>query len=238
MSTTFNFASITTETDIKMARDALTKRLAEIKKGLPKEEPVANGGAGKAVEEPVTPVKVTKAKKAAVKTVPEEVKPVAKAVEADEKRKMAFPAGASHTKMLKDAFGDDKKGFENAKKTINKNYEAMSREEQNAKTNDEHVAAWLKLKTEPKAEEPLTFDILSIEELKDMEGLTKDEDKAPGMYWHQETGRFVTGPAASSEEGLDEVGDYLIGETTKRVYDKDEKFLGFAGMFKFEKIEA
>jgi hypothetical protein len=238
MSTTFNFASITTEADIKTARDALSKRLAEIKKGLPKEEPVANGGAGKAVEEPVTPVKVTKAKKAAVKTVPEEVKPVAKAVEADEKRKMAFPAGASHTKMLKDAFGDDKKGFENAKKTINKNYEAMSREEQNAKTNDEHVAAWLKLKTEPKAEEPLTFDILSIEELKDMEGLTKDEDKAPGMYWHQETGRFVTGPAASSEEGLDEVGDYLIGETTKRVYDKDDKFLGFAGMFKFEKIEA
>jgi hypothetical protein len=238
MSTTFNFASITTEADIKTARDALSKRLAEIKKGLPKEEPVANGGAGKAVEEPVTPVKVTKAKKAAVKTAPEEVKPVAKAVEADEKRKMAFPAGASHTKMLKDAFGDDKKGFENAKKTINKNYEAMSREEQNAKTNDEHVAAWLKLKTEPKAEEPMTFDILSIEELKDMEGLTKDEDKAPGMYWHQETGRFVTGPAASSEEGLDEVGDYLIGETTKRVYDKDEKFLGFAGMFKFEKIEA
>ena len=198
----------------------------------------ANAGAGKAVEEPVTPVKVTKTKKAAVKTVPEE-KPVAKAAEADEKRKMAFPAGASHTKMLKDAFGDDKKGFENAKKTINKNYEAMSREEQDAKTNDEHVAAWLKLKNEPKAEEPMTFDILSIEELKEMKGLTKDEDKAPGMYWHQETGRFVTGPAASSEEGLDEVGDYLVGETTKRVYTKkDEKFLGFAGMFKFEKIEA
>ena len=198
----------------------------------------ANAGAGKAVEESVTPVKVTKTKKAAVKTVPEE-KPVAKAAEADEKRKMAFPAGASHTKMLKDAFGDDKKGFENAKKTINKNYEAMSREEQDAKTNDEHVAAWLKLKNEPKAEEPMTFDILSIEELKEMKGLTKDEDKAPGMYWHQETGRFVTGPAASSEEGLDEVGDYLVGETTKRVYTKkDEKFLGFAGMFKFEKIEA
>jgi hypothetical protein len=234
MSTTFNFASITTEADIKTARDALSKRLAEIKKGLPKEEPVANAGAGKAVEEPVTPVKVTKSKKAAVKTVPEE-KPAAKAAGTDEKRKMAFPAGASHTKMLKDAFGDDKKGFENAKKTINKNYEALSREEQEAKTNDERVADWLKLKNETKAEEPMTFDILNIEELKGMKGLT--ETKQVGIYWHPETGRHVTGQT-DSEEGLDEVGDHLVGENTKRVYDKDENFLGFAGIGKFESMKA
>jgi hypothetical protein len=104
-----NFKIFTTEADIKEARAALSKRLAEIKEGLPKEEePVANAGAGKAVEEPVTLVKVTKSKKAAVKTVPEE-KPAAKAVEAkntDGKREIAFPATASHTKALKEGLNN------------------------------------------------------------------------------------------------------------------------------------
>lgn len=239
MSTTFNFDNITTEADIKNARDALTKRLAEIKKGLTKEEekPVANAGAGK---EPVTPVKVAKTKKAAVKTVPEEIKPVAKPAEAkntDGTHDFKFPAGASHTKKLKEAFGDDKKAFENAKKTMkNKYIDTLSIEEFEAKTKDEHVDNWLKLKNEPKAEEPLTFDILSIEELKGMKDLT--ETKTVGIYWHPETGRHVTGPTELKDEDYIEVGDHLVGETTKRVIDKDDNFLGFAGIGKFEGVEA
>jgi ATP-dependent exoDNAse (exonuclease V) beta subunit len=239
MSTTFNFAEITTEADIKNARDALTKRLAEIKKGLTKDEPVANGGAGKAVEEPVTPVKVTKAKKAAVKTVPEEVKPVAKAAEAkntDGKREIAFPVTASHTKALKEGLKNpDTKQFTKDKQSFKKYCESLADSDWDAKNLDEHVADWLKLKTEPKAEEPITFDILSIGELKEMKGLT--ETKTVGIYWHPETGRHVTGQT-DSEEGLDEVGDYLVGENTKRVYDNDEKFLGFAGIGKFESMKA
>lgn len=248
MSTTFNFASITTEADIKIARDALTKRLAEIKKGLPKEdEPVANGGAGK---EPVTPVKVAKTKsetpsapvkgkKAAVKTVPEE-KPVAKAAEAkntDGKREIAFPATASHTKALKEGLNNpDTKQFTKDKQSFKKYCESLSDSEWDDSTIDEHVETWLKLKNEPKAEEPMTFDILSIEELKGMKGLT-ETDKV-GIYWHPETGRHVTGPAELKDEDYIEVGDHLVGETTKRVVDSDDKFLGFAGIGKFEGIEA
>jgi len=248
MSTTFNFDSITTEADIKIARDALTKRLAEIKKGTPiKEEPVANAGAGK---EPVTPVKVAKTKsetpsapvkgkKAAVKTVPEE-KPVAKAAEAkntDGKREIAFPATASHTKTLKEGLNNpDTKQFTKDKQSFKKYCESLADADWDAKNLDEHVADWLKLKTEPKAEEPMTFDILSIEELKGMSGLTETEKV--GIYWHPETGRHVTGPAELKDEEYIEVGDHLVGETTKRVVDNDDTFLGFAGIGKFEGIEA
>jgi hypothetical protein len=237
-----NVKMFTTEADIKEARDALSKRLAEIKKGLPKEEPVANAGAGKAVEEPVTPVKVTKSKKAAVKTVPEE-KPAAKAVEAkntDGKREIAFPATASHTKALKEGLNNpDTKQFTKDKQSFKKYCESLSDADWDNSTIDEHVETWLKLKNEPKAEEPLTFDILSIEELKGMKGLT--ETKTVGIYWHPETGRHVTGPAETEDEEDTikemEGTDYQVGETTHRVYDvKTESFLGFAGIGKFESM--
>ena len=211
-----------------------------------KENQPANGGAGKAVEESVTPVKVTKTKKAAVKTVPEEIKPVAKATEAkntDGKREIAFPATASHTKALKEGLNNpDTKQFTKDKQSFKKYCESLSDSEWDDSTIDEHAENWLKLKNDPKAEEPIIADILSYDELKGMEGLTKDEDKTPGMYWHQETGRFVTGPAETDEEDtIKEMDgtDYQVGDETKRVYDvTTEKFLGFAGMFKFEKIEA
>jgi hypothetical protein len=80
----------------------------------------------------------------------------------------------------------------------------------------------------------VTFDILSYEELKGMKGLT-EADKV-GMYWHPETGRHVTGPAELKDEDYIEVGDHLVGETTNRVIDKDDNFLGFAGIGKLEGI--
>ena len=236
MSKINDFVATLSMEEAEETRKVITKHVAALKKGTPiKEEPVANAGAGK---EPVTPIKVAKTKKAVVKTEPEEIKPAAKAVEAkntDGKREIAFPATASHTKALKEGLNNpDTKQFTKDKQNFKKYCEGLTDSEWDDSTIDEHVENWLKLKNEPKAEEPLTFDILSIEELKGMKGLT--ETKTVGIYWHPETGRHVTGQT-DSEEGLDEVGDHLVGENTKRVYTKkDEKFLGFAGIGKFESM--
>lgn len=250
MSTFINRPNIKTVEDIKAARDELTKILAEIKKGgdaVKVVEPVANAGAGKA-EEPVTPAKAkrgaakktdapsapVKGKKVAKVAAGEEEKPaVAKtaAKNTDGKREFTFAAGASHTKLLKEAFGEDKKAFENAKKVLKKHVEGLSDDEFDAKTKDEHVQAWLAAKNAAKVVEPVVPEVLSYEDLKALTGLT--ETDTAGVYWHPETGRHVTGPAASSEEGLDEVKEYLVGETTHRVYNDEEAFLGFAGVGKF-----
>jgi len=250
MSTFINRQKIATAEDVKAARDELTKILAEIKKGgdtVKVENPAANAGVGKA-EEPVTPAKAkrgaakktdapsapVKGKKAAKVAAGEEEKPaVAKtaAKNTDGKREFAFAAGASHTKILKDAMGEDKKAFENAKKLLKKYVEGLSDEEFDAKTKDEHVQAWLGAKNAAKVVEPVVPEVLSYEDLKALTGVT--ETDTAGVYWHPETGRHVTGPVASSEEGLDEIKGYLVGETTHRVYNDAEAFLGFAGVGKF-----
>lgn len=250
-----NRSEIKTAEDVKSARDELSKIASEIKKGV---EPVANAGAGKA-EEPKTPVKAkkvpaavkksdapsapVKGKKAAAKPAAveeEETKPADKPAEEDAKRKIVFGAKDSHTKILRDAYGDDKKGFENAKKAINKIYETLSREEQDAKTYDEHVQTWLDARNQPKAAEPVNPTVLSYEELKGLAGLTEQPNMA-GIYWHADTGRHVTGPVETSDEEdviktMGEI-DYQVGETTKRVYDVEtEKFLGFAGIGEFKDL--
>ena len=245
-------SNINTAEDVKAARDELTKILAELKKGgdtVKVVNPAANAGAGKA-EEPVTPAKAKRgaAKKAETPSAPAKKgkKPVAKVAAAEEekpavektaakntdgKREFTFAAGASHTKILKEAIGEDKKAFENAKKMLKKHVEGLSDDEFDAKTKDEHVQAWLAAKNAAKVVEPVVPEVLSYEDLKALTGLT--ETDTAGVYWHPETGRHVTGPAASSEEGLDEVKDYLVGETTRRVYNDEEAFLGFAGVGKF-----
>lgn len=259
MSTFINIPNIKTAEDVKAARDELSKILAEIKKGgdtVKVSEPVANAGAGKA-EEPVTPAKAKRgaAKKADAPSAPVKgKKPVAKVAAGEEqkpavaktaaergatgstkntdgKREFTFAAGASHTKLLKEAIGEDKKAFENAKKMLKKHVEGLSDEEFDAKTKDEHVQTWLAVRNTAKVVEPVVPEVLSYEDLKALTGLT--ETDTAGVYWHPETGRHVTGPAASSEEGLDEVKDYLVGETTHRVYNDAEAFLGFAGVGKF-----
>jgi len=249
-------SNINTAEDVKAARDELSKRLAEMKKVV---EPVANAGAGTA-EQPVTPAKAKRgaAKKTDAPSAPvkgkkqvakvaaaEEEKPVAvKAAAAergatgstkntDGKREFAFAAGASHTKLLKEAMGEDKKAFENAKKMLKKYLEGLSDEEFDTKTKDEHVQAWLAAKNETKAEEPVVAHVLTLAELRDLKDLA---ETGPGMYWHPESGRNVTGPAASEEEGLDEIKEYLVGETTKRVYNDAEVFLGYAGIGKFKDL--
>lgn len=251
---TFDYSTITTEAGIKAERDALTKRLAEIKKGDKpvKEEPAANGGAGKAVVEPKTPVKgkkETKAetpsapakkagKKAAVKeTEPakEEKKEVAEEVAKTGAKDIKFGAKDKHTETLKKGLGDaDKAVFENAKKAFKKYVLGLSETDYDAKTLDEHVQDWLKTR-ETKAEEPVVPTVLELAELLELKDLA--ETKEPGIYWHPETGRHVTGPS-DKDEGLDEVGKYLVGENTKRVYDDAEEFLGYAGIGKFKDLKA
>ena len=250
-------SNINTAEDVKAARDELSKILAGLKKGgdaVNVSEPVANAGAGKA-EEPVTPAKAKRgaAKKAETPSAPvkgkkpvakvvagQEEKPVAvKAAEEDDKRKIVFGTKDSHTKLLKEAFGEDKKAFENAKKAVNKTYGALSREDQDAKTKDEHVQTWLAAKNAAKVVEPVVPEVLSYEDLKALTGLTVDNGK-PGVYWHPETGHCVTGPAETEEEDtIKEMDgtDYQVGETTHRVYDVEtEEFLGFAGMFRFKSM--
>jgi len=241
-------SNINNAEDVKAARVELSKMLAEMKKVV---EPVANAGAGSA-EKPVTPAKAKRgaAKKTDAPSAPvkgkkqvakvaaaEEEKPVAvKAAAAkntDGKREFAFAAGASHTKLLKEAMGEDKKAFENAKKMLKKYLEGLSDEEFDTKTKDEHVQAWLAAKNETKAEEPVVAHVLTLAEPRDLQDLA---ETGPGMYWHPETGRNVTGPAASEEEGLDEIKEYLVGETTKRVYNDAEVFLGYAGIGKFKDL--
>jgi len=242
-------SNINTAEDVKAARDELSKRLAEMKKVV---EPVANAGAGSA-EKPVTPAKAkrgaakktdapsapVKGKKQVAKVVAaEEEKPVAvKAAAAakntDGKREFAFAAGASHTKLLKEAMGEDKKAFENAKKMLKKYLEGLSDEEFDTKTKDEHVQAWLAAKNETKAEEPVVAHVLTLAELRDLKDLA---ETGPGMYWHPESGRNVTGPAELKDEEYIEVDDHLVGETTKRVYNDAEVFLGYAGIGKFKDL--
>jgi hypothetical protein len=250
---TFDYSTITTEAGIKAERDALTKRLAEIKKGDKpvKEEPAANGGAGKAVVEPKTPVKgkkETKAetpsapakkagKKAAVKeTEPakEEKKEVAEEVAKTGAKDIKFGAKDKHTETLKKGLGDaDKAVFENAKKAFKKYVLGLTETDYDAKTLDEHVQDWLKTR-ETKAEEPVVPKILTLAELMERKNLVQTKTD---MFWDPDAGENVTGPT-DSDEGLDEVGDYLVGENTKRVYNGAEEFLGYAGIGKFKDLKA
>jgi hypothetical protein len=250
---TFDYSTITTEAGIKAERDALTKRLAEIKKGDKpvKEEPAANGGAGKAVVEPKTPVKgkkETKAetpsapakkagKKAAVeKTEPakEEKKEVAEEVAKTGAKDIKFGAKDKHTETLKKGLGDaDKAEFENAKKAFKKYALGLTEADYDAKTLDEHVQDWLKTR-ETKVEEPVVPTVLTLAELMERKNLVQTKT---GMFWDPDAGENVTGPT-DSDEGLDEVGDYLVGENTKRVYNGAEEFLGYAGIGKFKDLKA
>lgn len=255
-----NAADYKTEEDVKAARDALSKILAALKKGTPVKdaEPVANAGAGKAADEPVTPAKAKRgaAKKTDTPSAPVKGKKVAKVAAGEEEKPVAvkaaakntdgthdfkFPAGASHTNILKEAFGDDKKAFENAKKTMkNKYIDSLSVEEFDAKSKDDHVRDWLKSRNEAKAVTPVETTTLELAELLAIAAELNDDDPDKvGIYWHPSTGRRVTGPV-DPEEGLDEVKfdnvDYLVGENTKRVYNAAEEFLGYAGIGKFKNM--
>jgi hypothetical protein len=227
--------------DAKMLKTLITARDALDK--VIKENEVPAAGAGKE-EKPV--VKKTPTKKVAKLAPVEEDKPAAVKVAAkntDGKRDITFGVKDAQTKAIKAGLGlpdgklsdEQTKQFGKDKLNVKKYINELSDEDFDAKTIVDHIGDWLKIKNETKAEEPLTFDILTIEELKGMKDLV--ETKQVGIYWHPETGRHVTGPAVDSEEGLDEVGDYLVGENTKRVFDKDEKFLGFA-VGKFKDIQA
>ena len=199
-------------------------------------EPAANGGAGKA-EAPSAPAKKA-GKKAAVKEtepVKEEKKEVAEEVAKTGAKDIKFGAKDKHTTTLKEGLGDaDKAVFENAKKAFKKYVLGLTEADYDAKTLDEHVQDWLKTR-ETKAEEPVVPTVLELTELLGLKDLA--ETKTVGTYWHPETGRHVTGPN-DADEGLDEVGDYLIGENTKRVYNGAEEFLGFAGIGKFKDLKA
>lgn len=256
---TFDYSTITTEAGIKAERDALTKRLAEIKKGDKpvKEEPAANGGAGKAVVESKTPVKAKKDTKTETPSAPvkkgkkpvakvaaaEEETPAAKPADEEVKRKIVFGAKDSHTKTLKEVFGlpteeklsdEQTKLFNKLKPKCSSYLVGLSKADFDGQSLDEHVKHWHTIQNQAKVVETVVPEVLSYEELKGLPDL--NETDTAGTYWDPSAGRHVTGPAASSEEGLDEIKEYLVGETTKRVYNDAEAFLGFAGIGKFKDL--
>jgi hypothetical protein len=61
---------------------------------------------------------------------------------------------------------------------------------------------------------------------------------SPGVYQHKTTGEMVTGPAEDADEEFEEKkhdgDDYIVGETTKRVYkpceDGPDEFVGYWGV--------
>jgi len=61
---------------------------------------------------------------------------------------------------------------------------------------------------------------------------------SPGVYQHKTTGEMVTGPAEDTDEEFEEKkhdgDDYIVGETTKRVYkpceDGPDEFVGYWGV--------
>jgi hypothetical protein len=81
--------------------------------------------------------------------------------------------------------------------------------------------------------EPLP-DVLTYKQLKELKGLT---EAGLGVF-RTKQGKLVTGPAELPDETMDdgtfEGAEVLIGETTKRVYNSDEEFIGFWGIGKFK----
>ena len=260
MSTINDFVATLTIETAEEARKAITKHVAALKKGEKpvKEEPAANGGAGKAAVESKTPAKAKKDTKTETPSAPkkgkkpvakvaageEETKPAAKPAEEEAKYKLVFGAKDSHTKTLKEVLGlpTEEKLNDEQTKLFNKmkpkcaNYVgAMTKAERDAQSLDDHVKHWHATQNQAKVAEPVVPNVLSYEELTGLSDLVETE--TAGIYWHPESGRHLTGPAALPEEGLDEVKDgYLVGETTKRVYNDAEEFLGFAGIGKFKDL--
>jgi hypothetical protein len=258
MSTINDFVATLTIETAEEARKAITKHVAALKKGEKpvKEEPAAIGGAGKPVVESKTPAKAKKDTKAETPSAPvkkgkkpvakvaaaEEETPAAKPAEEEVKRKIVFGAKDSHTKTLKEVFGlpteeklsdEQTKLFNKLKPKCSSYLVGLSKADFDAKSLDDHVKHWHTIQNQAKAVEPVVPEVLSYEDLKGLTDL--NETNTAGTYWDPSAGRHVTGPAASSEEGLDEIKDgYLVGETTKRVYNDAEVFLGFAGIGKFK----
>lgn len=235
-------AKLSSEEDIAATRKMLTEQLKKIKA-----EPVANAGAGKEeiaeVKKPAAKAAGKKpAEKAAKKAVVAEVEVAAKPAPkiADGKR-ITRIAGKLAEILFKGVNANSDKEKTAVKKDFNEYVEGLTTDDYDAKNNEAHAVDFLDLKkgaaTEPA---PIEATTLSLKELEEMKNMLTEHPTNAGMYWHEGKGEHFTGPAKSSEEGLDEAKmddeEYFVGETTKRVYDKDDNFLGFMGFGKFEKL--
>uniref|UniRef100_A0A6C0CG73 Uncharacterized protein n=1 Tax=viral metagenome TaxID=1070528 RepID=A0A6C0CG73_9ZZZZ len=137
--------------------------------------------------------------------------------------------------------GDDKKAFEKAfdkaRKMVVKYINELTDEEYDNGDDIKFIIACAE-KVNGKKQEVVDIVTLTIDELSKLK-LTEDTEKGPGVYWDSANGRPVTGPARDVEsEDLVEVKhngtEYLVDVATSRVYDVDEKFLGFAGFYPFD----
>jgi hypothetical protein len=76
---------------------------------------------------------------------------------------------------------------------------------------------------------------LTYKELKELKGLSNTDNP---LVFKTKQGKLVTGPSELDDENMDEgkfeSADILIGETTRRVYNSDEEFMGWWGFGKFK----
>jgi hypothetical protein len=241
---TKQIAKLSTEDDIAAVRKILTGQLKKIK-----EEPAANGGAGKAeVEKPAakaaakSSAKVETTKKVA-KLAAGEAEPVKEAKKTDGVRvtRIAGKQAEALKKGLK-LSDEQKKEFESGKKSFREYVDSLTDEDWDSKNIDEHISDFVNLK-KGAAVVPAVIEVisLSIDGLKEIESeLTATVD--PLVFWHAKTGRNVTGPIAVSEEecSVTEMDgeEYLVGDESSRVYkgEAEAECLGFAGFGKFKNI--
>ena len=213
----------------KIAKEIKKWAKLEEKAGIkhPKEEPVANAGAGKPEEKPEEPPKEEK----------------------KEKRIKRFsPVMAS---QLKKALED--KGLEMSdklKKEFQQYIEALSDAAYRKEGLADHMRAFASLKVPAKVEEegeadkpvpPKTVEV-TLKELQDISVAAAID--TPGTFWDADNGRFVKGPDADDDEDFTETKfdgkDYVVGDKTGRVYEARETgdvFAGFIGVGKFKAMK-
>ena len=124
---------------------------------------------------------------------------------------------------------------------------------QGGKTYIDHMRDFAKILDRRPAEdaepEPIPEEIYDVETL-DVSALAAIKSlvvtNVDGKFWDADEGRMVTGPSEDADEDFSEptkLGDneYIVGETTGRVYEVRESgdvFAGFRGVGKFKDLKA
>ena len=119
---------------------------------------------------------------------------------------------------------------------------SMTKDDYAAKPLDDHIEDFAMSKrpgpsggSGVKPAPALEITELTYKELKEVKGLSNTDDP---FVFKTKQGKLVTGPSELDDENMDEgkfeSADILIGETTRRVYNSDEEFMGWWGFGKFK----
>jgi len=143
------------------------------------------------------------------------------------------------TVNLKEAFKTvDVKWDDKYKSDFTKWVNSLSNEDYGKKNLEGHISAFANAQLPPALGGSTVVKPLRASDLKG-QAINLDEVSV-GVYRHKTTGEMVTGPDEDSEEEFEEVTlkevDYVVGQTTKRVYkvsDGPDEFVGYWGVGEF-----